>query len=449
MVEIVSFLNEGLGHSSHVVDLGDGQALVIDPARFPTAQRRFAAERGFTITWTADTHSHADYISGSPELAADGAQFLASAAAGLAVPHRGVEPGEEVEMADGVLLRAIPTPGHTPDHVAFLLTVGEEQIALFSGGSLMVGALGRTDLLGEQHRDRLARQLFRALRTEVLTLPDELPVYPTHGGGSFCSAPSASARTTTIGQERRSNPLLGIDEEDEFVERLLTGLGTFPTYFWALPEINRRGPRLYPGVPRLARLDLATVQTHLAAGAGLVDARPMAAFAEAHPTGALSIQHRSGFASWLGWLVDLDLPIVFVLDDDTNREDLVRQSLTIGHDQILGELAGGIDAWREGGLPTASIPLISPTGIVGTVIDVRQRPEWEAGHLPSAVHVELGALPAATMIDGPITVMCGHGEWAMTGASVLAHRGHGDLSVLAGGPDNWAAATGSQLAVGP
>ncbi len=129
VVEIVSFVNEGLGHSSHVVDLGDGQALVIDPARFPTAQRRLADDRGFTITWTADTHSHADYISGSPELAAEGAQFLASAAARLEVPHRGVEPGEEVEVADGVLLRAIPTPGHTPDHVALLLTVGGEEIA--------------------------------------------------------------------------------------------------------------------------------------------------------------------------------------------------------------------------------------------------------------------------------------------------------------------------------
>lgn len=446
--EIVSIVDEGLGHSSYVVGLGNGSALVIDPARFPDRQRQVAAERGWRIAWTADTHSHADYISGSPELAADGATFLASRGASLEVPHQPISPGESVDVADAVEVRAIATPGHTPDHLAYLLVIGGQPAALFSGGSLMVGALGRTDLLGDEHREDLARHLFRSLRAEILTLPDDLPVYPTHGAGSFCSAPAGSARTTTIGRERATNTLLRMDDEDLFVESLISGLGSFPSYFRELPEINRRGPRLYPTLPSLARLDLDTVRAELAAGATLVDARPIDAYARAHPIGAISVQHRPVFASWLGWLVALDAPVVFILDDTTDRADLVRQCLTVGHDTILGELDGGVATWSSAGLPVASTPIVAPDAMAPTVVDVRQDAEWVAGHLPGAIHVELGELAAATLPDGPMTVMCGHGERAMTGASLLEAAGHRDLSVLAGGPDDWSAATGTALETG-
>ncbi len=446
--EIVSIVDEGLGHSSYVVGLRDGSALVVDPARFPDRQRQVAAERGWRIAWTADTHSHADYISGSPELAANGATFLASRGAGLEGPHRPVGPGESVELAAGVELRAIATPGHTPDHLAYLLVTDGEPRALFSGGSLMVGAFGRTDLLGDELRENLARDLFRSVRAEILTLPDDLLVYPTHGAGSFCSAPAGSARTTTIGHERATNALLRIDDEDLFVATLLAGLGSFPPYFRQLPEVNRRGPRLYPTLPALARLDLDTVRTHLAAGAVLVDARPIEAYARAHPVGAISIQHRPVFASWLGWLVALDAPVVFVLDDTTDRADLVRQCLTIGHDAILGELDGGLAAWISAGLPITSTPIVDEGTMAPTVIDVRQDGEWAAGHLPGAIHVELGQLAEATLPEGPMTVMCGHGERAMTGASLLKAAGHRHLSVLGGGPEDWSAATGTALETG-
>lgn len=446
--EIVSVLDDGLGHSSHLVDLGDGTALVIDPARFPDGQRRAAADRGLAIAWTADTHSHADYISGSPELAAEGATFLASKGARLEVAHRPVVGGESIELSDGVELQAIATPGHTPDHLAYLLVANGVPHALFSGGALMVGAVGRTDLLGNDRREGLARDLFAALHANVLTLPDDLPVYPTHGAGSFCSASAGSARTTTIGAEKATNPLLAIDDEDEFVATLLGGFGSFPTYFRQLPEINRRGPRTYPAVPDLARLDLDTVSRHLADGSVLVDARPIAAFADAHVAGSISIQHRSVFASWLGWLIDLDRPVVFLLDETTDRVDLVRQCLTVGHDNILGELDGGLETWTAAGLRVASIPLVEPSAMTGTVLDIRQDGEWDAGHLPGAVHVELADLTTTAVPHRPVTVMCGHGERAMTGASILQAAGHQDVSVLAGGPGDWAAATGIDLAVG-
>lgn len=444
-VEIVAVVDDGLGHTSHVIALGDGSALVVDPARFPDRQRRIAAERGWTIAWTADTHSHADYISGSPELAADGATFLASRGAGLEVAHRPIDPRGTVAVAPGIELRAIPTPGHTPDHLAYLLVVDGAAEVLFSGGSLMVGALGRTDLLGDEHREELARAMFRALQAEILTLPDDLAVYPTHGAGSFCSAPSGSARTTTIGTERATNPLLAIDDEDRFVATLLDGLGSFPTYFRQLPEINRRGPRIYPDLPELAQLDLDTVRTHLADGAVLVDARPITEFAEAHVAGSLSVQHRSVFASWFGWLVPLDRAVVFILDEDTDRDDLVRQCLAVGHDNLLGELQGGLVTWTTAGLPVEATPLVTADHMAATVLDIRQQNEWDQGHVPGAIHVELGELASAAVPNAPMTVMCGHGERAMSGASILQAAGHRDVSVLAGGPEDWHTATGAEL----
>ena len=444
-VSIASIIDEGLGHSSYVVGLGDGTALVVDPARFPDRQRRAAAERGWRIAWTADTHSHADYISGSPELAAAGAVFIASAGADLEIDHHPIEPGETVELAESVTLRAISTPGHTPDHLAYLVAVDGEPVGLFTGGSLMVGAVGRTDLLGDDRREDLARDLFRALRAEILPLPDDLAVYPTHGVGSFCSVPGGAARTSTIGVERATNPLLRLDHEDDFVAAVIEGLGSYPSYFRQLPEINRMGPHLYSGVPTLDRVDLESVRARLAEGVVLVDARPIGAYAQSHATGAISIEHRSAFASWLGWLIDLDRPVVFILDRETDRDDLVRQCLTIGHEAIVGELDGGFDTWATAGLPVSSTPLVDVDHITGTIVDVRQDSEWASGHLPGAVHIELGDLAAAPVPDGPLTVMCGHGERAMTGASLLEASGHRDLRVLAGGPEHWAGATGDAL----
>ncbi len=447
-LDIIAVVDEGLGHSSYVVALGDGSALVVDPARLPDRQRRLATERGWTLRWTADSHSHADYISGSPELATQGATFLASRGADLEVAHRPIEPGEAVVVASGTELRAIPTPGHTPDHLAYLLTVDGQAEALFSGGSLMVGALGRTDLLGDERCDELTRSLFRALRTEVMTLPDDLAVYPTHGAGSFCSAPARAGRTTTIGIERATNPLLAIDDEDRFVAEMLAGLGTFPGYFRELPERNRRGPRLYSAPPTLPRLDVAAVRTRLSEGAALVDARRIDAFAAAHVTGSMSIEHRPVFASWLGWLVALDRPIVFVLDDTTDRDALVRQSLTVGHENLLGELDGGVDAWAVAGLPVEQTTIVGPGEVRGTLLDVRQSLEWAAGHVPGSVHVELASLASTPTDDRPVTVLCGHGERAMTGASILQAAGHSGVAVLRGGPGDVAAAMGTTLETG-
>jgi rhodanese-related sulfurtransferase len=216
-----------------------------------------------------------------------------------------------------------------------------------------------------------------------------------------------------------------------------------------LPEVNRRGPRLYRRVPELPQLDLDAVRRHLDAGAALVDARSIDDFARAHPAGAISIRDRPVFGTWLGWLVPLDRPVVFVLDDEVDRVELVRRCLTVGHDAIAGELAGGLRSWTDAGLPTGEITL-DRTPTPGTlVLDVRQDAEWEAGHVPGAVHVELAALTQPLDTELPVTVMCGHGERAMTGASLLERLGQQRLRVFAGGPERWVQALGAELVGGP
>jgi glyoxylase-like metal-dependent hydrolase (beta-lactamase superfamily II) len=444
---VVALTDEGLGNSSYLVDLGDGRALVVDPPRDPSRHLLAAESRGVTISHTVETHLHADFVTGSRELAARGAVVLAPAGGGIEWPHRGLADGDETELG-GLRLRALATPGHTPEHLAYLVCDGRHPVALFSGGSLLVGSAARTDLIAPEQTEPLARALWRSLLDRILCLPDDLPVYPTHGAGSFCSAPAGDERTTTIGKERATNPLLAAPDEDTFVARLLAGLGSYPPYFTELREVNRRGPRVYGAIPALAPVDVDTTHGLLAEGAVLVDVRPVARFAAGHIPGSLSIPLRPQFGSWLGWLVHRDQPLVFVVDDDQDRADLVRQCLTIGYELIAGELAGGLAAWTSEGGAVARIPLVDPAALEAQrVLDVRQASEYSAGHIPQVAHLELGSLRSRldAVPAGPITVMCGHGERAMTAASLLEAAGRDDVSVLVGGPDDWVRRTGAAL----
>jgi len=282
----------------------------------------------------------------------------------------------------------------------------------------------------------------------LLTLPDDVPVYPTHGAGSFCSAPATDRRWTTIGDERRTNPLLAAPDEDAFVAALAAGLGTYPSYFHDMREVNRHGPHVL-GMPQppLPALDLTTFRRQLDAGARLVDTRPVDAWAAGHLPGALAIALRDQFASWLGWLVARDQPLVFVVGADQDRAELVRQCHQIGHDHLVGELAGGTSAWAAAGLTLARAQLVEPADVAGQVLDVRQDAEHAAGHLPGADHVELGDLASSLDRIGPIgTVMCGHGERASTAASIVERAGRPTPAVVVGGPADWAAAHGRRLA---
>ena len=276
-------------------------------------------------------------------------------------------------------------------------------------------------------------------------------MWPTHGAGSFCSAPPGADRTSTIARELATNPLLHTTDETAFVAQLLGSLGSYPPYFRRLGEVNRVGPPLLEGDPTLAPLSVDEVRTRLADGVVLIDARPLDRFAAAHVRGAISIPLRSVFASWLGWLAPADRPLIIVRDPDQDPGEIAWQAAKIGYDNIIGELDGAMAAWTAAGHDTASIPLARAEQLDGRrVLDIRQRAEYLDGHLPGAMLVELGDVRerAADVPDEPTVVMCGHGERAMGAASLLAGTGHHDLVVLDGGPQDWVAATGRHLETG-
>ncbi|WP_208466886.1 MBL fold metallo-hydrolase [Actinoplanes flavus] len=443
---LIPLVDEGLGNSAYLFDTGDGRALAVDAPRDLRALRAAAGRRGLTVAWAADTHLHADFLSGAVQLAAtDGAQILASAAGMRAFDHRGLADGDEVDLG-GLTLRALATPGHTDEHLSFLLLDGPAPVGVFTGGSLIVGSAARTDLLGDDRTAELAQAQYASVH-RLATLPDATHVWPTHGAGSFCSAPPGAARTSTIGVEKTSNPLLAAADVNAFVAQLVGSLGSYPAYFRWLGETNRRGPAVIYTTPTLPHLSEGEVRQLLADGAVIVDVRPVADVAAGHIPGAIAIPLRAQFATWLGWLVDPEVPVVIVRNHGQDPADILWPALNIGFDRIVGELADGMNAWTG---EVTTTRLIRPDQVDAPVLDIRQAAEYEGGHLPGALHLELGGLSAAgdAAPAGPAVVMCGHGERAMTAATLLGRTGRRDLTVLAGGPDDWAAATGRRLQEG-
>jgi hydroxyacylglutathione hydrolase len=441
---VIPVVDEGLGNSSYLVELGDHQALAVDASLDLRALRAEAERRDLRVRFAADTHLHADFLSGAVQLAAvDGARVLASMAGRREFTHQGLREGDEVDLG-GLTLRALATPGHTGEHLSFELLDESTVVGVFTGGSLIVGGAARTDLAGADRTEELTRLQYRSLQ-RLTTLPDATKLWPTHGSGSFCSAPRGAERTSTIGQEKSSNPLLTAPDEDTFVERLLSGLGSFPTYFLRLAEVNRRGPAVFHD-PIVAALDAAKFSALVDSGTVLIDVRPVRDFGARHIPGALSIPLRPQFVSWLGWLLEPDTPFVVVRNGDQDLAEVTWQALKIGFNQPAGELAGGMAAWDG---PTIATPLVRADEIGGTpVLDVRQLNEFVAGHIPGATHIELGDLPSRTadVPPGPMAVMCGHGQRAMTAASILQRTGNRGVRVLVDSAEDWATATGRALA---
>jgi hydroxyacylglutathione hydrolase len=447
---LIPLVDTGLGNSAYLVDLGEGRALAVDAARDLRALRAAADARGLTVAFAADTHLHADFLTGAVQFAHDDdATVLAAAAGRRGFAHVPLSDGDEIELG-GLTLCALATPGHTDEHLSYLLLDGTRELGVFTGGSLIVGAAARTDLLGSAHTDELARAQYRSLR-RLATLPDATAVWPTHGAGSFCSAPPTAERTTTIGAQKRANPLLSAPDEDAFVRQLIDSLGTYPAYFDRLAEVNRRGPAPLSTEPRLAALHPADVRGLLDNGATLIDVRPIEHYAAEHIPGSVSIPLRDAFATWVGWLLPDEVPLIFVLDSGQDPTEVVWSALKIGYERLAGQLTGGIAAWSAAGGATSTTCLVRAEEIGRrAVLDVRQRAEYEAGHIAGAMHVELGELPdhAARVPRRSTVIMCGHGERAMTAASLLERSGHGDLAVLACGPQDWAQATGCALLAG-
>ena len=352
-----------------------------------------------------------------------------------------MEDGTEIPFGDATL-RGLATPGHTPEHVAYLLRDGSAGIALFSGGSLMVGGAGRTDLLGPERTDELTRLQFRSMR-RLADLADGVRVLPTHGAGSFCAVGSPGERpTSTIAEERATNLSFTETDEEAFARRQLTGLMAFPAYYADMAPINRAGPPVLGAAPRPGAMTPDQVADALAAGARLVDVRDGAAFAERHVAGSLNVPLEPSFPSYVGWLLPFATPVVLSVPDDERdgeRDDdaLDEASLQlrrIGWDAVLGHLEGGIDAWTASGRATRSFPILRleqlvdelAAGEAGEILDVRQTTEWDAGHLEGSRHLFVGDLPER--LDGfdpseRQTVICASGYRSSMAASLLDGAG--------------------------
>ncbi len=444
-------LTPGLGNASFLI--GEGrEAVVIDPPRDAWRVMSAAEARGWRITHTLETHVHNDYLSGALELrSALGTEILAPARGRYGFAHRPMDDDESLDLA-ALRLTARATPGHTPEHLSWEISTDGSGMsaAIATGGSLLVGSAGRTDLLGDDATNELTRAQFRSLRS-LAALPDDVVVLPTHGAGSFCSVgPADAGRTTTIGLERARNPLLRIDDEEAFRVALVDGLGPYPTYYEEMAPINRAGPVVVGRLPDMPRIGPDALRTAVAAGAHVVDGRSRTQFAAGHLPGSLNIELRDSFASYVGWFVPFGAPVVLVLPEpiDDSVTEAATHLFRIGYDRIVGVLEGGLDAWVDGGGSLGAYPVTTAAATRDEVasggqphlLDVRYPNEWrDEGRVPEAIELSIGDLAGRLDTlprDAPITVMCKSGSRASIAASMLDAAGFDVRLVTFGGaPD--------------
>lgn len=445
------FYLEGLGHASYLVGSEDnGEALVLDPQRNVADYFEVARTQGMRVRYGIDTHGHNDYLSGLAELTQrQRITLLGSAVADLGYEHQSVRDGEVIEMGE-VAFEVLHTPGHTPEHLSLLVydrSVGADTPAmLLSGGALLVGDLARPDLLGS-HADaeHAARAFCHTIQDKILSLPDHVEVFPTHVSGSLCGANIGSRLSTTVGYERRTNAVLStVDSSEGFVSECirLDNLPAVPPYWKRMRGQNLAGVRPLGvlGEPvALPPHDFAAAQ---ADGAVVLDARSAEAFGAAHIPGALNVGLGSSFATWAGTVLADGARVLLVLDRVDDLWDATWHLLRIGYDVPVGWLAGGMMAWRTDARPLEAIPQITVHQLKAkldageiTVLDVRQPAEWAAGHIPGAVFITGGELPARLddVPDAPVVAtVCGSGYRSSVASSLLAGAGHTAINVLGG-----------------
>lgn len=441
-LDIKSIRTPGLGDSTYVLTHG-GAAILVDPQRDVDRFLEGLEEDGVTLTHVLETHLHNDYLSGGREAAArTGAALVLPASSGAAFRHTPAFHLEDID-SDAFTIRPIHTPGHTPEHTSYLVVIDGVPVALFSGGSLLVGAAGRPDLLGLAQADTLARLQYRSVN-RLARLGDDVGLYPTHGEGSFCTASGAGRTTSTIGAEIETNPVLAYPDEDSFVEGQMAGLQPYPRYYAHMGPGNLFGPAPIPRKGPVA-LDAAETRRMQADGALVVDARPKAAFIDGHIPGSLGVELRDDFGTWVGWLAEYDAPMVLVLDREQDLAEAVVQLNRIGFDRVEGVL-WGLDQWTLDGFPVDHLRPVSASDVAEAlcrgeqVLDTRAPVEWEAGHLEGSVHMyvpELAdGLPPAIDSDRPVWLVCGSGYRASIAGGLLRRHGLAVNVFAAGGVDD-------------
>lgn len=453
-VEVQAFVNEELGNSAYlVIDKQSLTAVAIDPARDILRYVNAADLAGVKITWVLETHVHNDFVSGARELAAiNGARLGASHISDLKYPYDPLRDGDFID-AGAIRLRVIATPGHTPEHISYVLLdpTGKPSL-LFSGGALMVGTAARTDLFGPALSWRYAHELERSLKERILTLPNDVVVYPTHGGGSFCAVGAGSDRATTIGAERATNRLARTSTSREFV-RLSLDIGTYPRYYMYMRQLNQLGARLLGGdLPEPSSLTVGEFDTWLARGAIAVDIRSASEYRSGHIPNTVAAGAEGNLSGWLGWLFRPEQPFVLITDPSEGGLALLSEAMVqlyrIGFDGVVGFLEGGVSAWKEAGRELISIPASNAADLARRldsdelliVVDVRETAEWYSSHIPGSVNLPVHDIPKRTgelPIEVPLFVHCGHDYRATLGGSLLERSGYRNITILEDGWEGW------------
>ncbi len=442
--------HDDLGCASYLVgDESAGVAAVVDPKFEIDEYLALARYAGVAIEHILETHNHADHVSGHGRLAAaTGAAIYIHRDASPAYEHVAIDDGFELEVGD-LLIRAMHTPGHRPEHTAFALVDrarGDEPWAALTGDTLFVNDVARPDLAIEEREG--ARGIFRSLQEKLLALPETCEVWPGHLGGSMCGGPGMDMKiSSTIGYERRHNPTLAIEDEDEFVETAVAKLGPQPPNFEAIVELNK-GPLLTEGTEVLP-LAPRQVEQKRSAGAMIIDARTDQQFDDAHIPGAICIPMLSaGFGSKLAWLADREQEIVIVGRDDEDGRQAARLAVAVGITNLAGFLGGGMTSWRQEArdvqgierLPLAELRARAESPEL-QVLDVREEREWNAGHIPDSVFTpwhDIDDIPDGIDPEKPVAVVCGSGERAAVGASLLQlHGAEQVIHVIEGGVPKW------------
>lgn len=454
-MRVEQFFVEGLGHQSYFIfDEDTKLAAVVDPRRDIEIYLQAADAVNAQITYVFETHVHNDYITGARELRErTGATIVNAASAGLAYDHLGVADGDSIEVGT-LTFTVLATPGHTHDHVSYAAYESgrDAPSAVFTGGSMLVGSAGRTDLVSPGMTLTLTREQYRSLRRLLDTMPDDVLVYPTHGAGSFCGATmnEVPARRSTIGQERLMSPAAHVHDEAEFVAQQIAGYGVYPAYYPYMGEINQQGPRILGGLPELAALSPQQVRLNLDHGLPLIDGRQRRAFAQEHVPGSLNIELDSSFGTYVGWLLPFNKPLMLLMEGADGRQEAATQLFRIGYEELRGYLDGGVDAWKSAGFPTNHFEAISieelrhrlrqPERLA--VLDVRDATEWESGHIAGSQHLHIGDMMRhlhEIPRDVPVATICRSGHRAAMAASIVAALGREVFAVQHGGVPDWLA----------
>jgi hydroxyacylglutathione hydrolase len=440
--------DDGLAQCSYLIACErTREAIVIDPRRDVTVYVDAAERHGLRIVYAIETHIHADFVSGSRELAAIGARVIGGPGSALGFDFHQARDGETLRVG-GVGLRFLHTPGHTPEHISIVAEHEQPNAPtrVFTGDTLFVGAVGRPDLLGEELTRRLAGELYDSLFGRLLSLPDHFEVHPGHGAGSLCGTGIGQEPHSTIGRERQFNPMLRHTSRESFAAAVLGDLPDTPSYFPRMKKINRDGPpvlglaRSLPSVRSVTPRDAAAMANQ---GAWIVDLRTAEEFSAGHPTGAVHLAYGAKVGYWAGWILPGDARIVLLAGSDSHIPGAQAQLLRVGLDRIEGVIAGAFDGWRREGLAVQSTPQIDVrelrkrvrSGAPLRLLDVRTRKEFSAGHVEGAVNVPVGEVPqmGATAADSPMATMCEGGYRSSLAASLLQRQGVADVINVTGG----------------